>query len=829
MVWGDEPIVARFAPSSKATVVELGDAWDEGEAHWIPSENAAPVITRQVQAVAEPNQPNDPLRSGPSFDRPLERSAFSGAPAASLNEPSIARGGQAQFEQKDLGAMGTSAGGGSSAAVSSAPVVEGSATLADVSPPSAAPASDSIRWSEIPVLGADDAGSLLQQSSDVQTVRNQRRSPVAFDPRVRAFHGGQLYTQGDGAWWTPVRADLDTMLSKIDPGLLENVTVIPGPYGLRYGPGLAYLHVETAPTPRYEDCFQIHNRSGITVHPNGGQIFGRETILGGSDDWGFVFNYGHRVGSDYQAGNGLDIPASYRNVNYWGQLGVDLDSESRMEFRFGHLDQGPTQYAGQFFDINSLTTNSFALSIVKDEDFQRSKIEAWYNDTGYDGDTQQPGKRPSITNPFDPREQAFHVINRVERALESALGQTANSVSFVGNTLGELQTGGVRGVITYGETDGIQLSMGTDFRSTQQRLAESFLATAPGATGPLLDIDTNQPLSQLDDVGAFTELVLPMAEWWTVKGGTRIDSVATDVREPLRADSSLPAISSQLNQRDNLFAFYVTSDAVVTDHADLRLGLGRAERPPTLTERYADGVFLGIIQNGFSRVIGNPSLALERSWQVDMTVDIQYERLRGRMSGYHAWVQDYITYEGNLITDPVGARLLVATNTDLATIAGFETYTELDLTRRLTAFGSISYVEGRDRTLGQMLPGMYPLESTIGLRLVDQPDDSRRGVEFGARIVNDEDRIGIVRVRGTNGQDTVAVEDSTPGFTVLFLRGYWNVSDHLHFVAGVDNLGDRNYYEHLNLRLPADDNTGIPALQVLSPGISPYFGAEWTF
>ena len=97
-----------------------------------------------------------------------------------------------------------------------------------------------------------DLVGALQQSSSVQTVNNQLRNPVALDPRVRGYRYAQIYTQADGGFWLPVRQDLDTPLSMIDPTIVQQAEVVPGPYALRYGPGFSYLNVVTAPTPRYD-------------------------------------------------------------------------------------------------------------------------------------------------------------------------------------------------------------------------------------------------------------------------------------------------------------------------------------------------------------------------------------------------------------------------------------------------------------------------------------------------------------------------------------------------------------------------------------------------
>ena len=61
------------------------------------------------------------------------------------------------------------------------------------------------------------------------------------------------------------RQDMDTMLSKIDAGLIQEVTVIPGPYGVQYGPAFSFIDVETSPTPRYQNGFESASDLGFQL------------------------------------------------------------------------------------------------------------------------------------------------------------------------------------------------------------------------------------------------------------------------------------------------------------------------------------------------------------------------------------------------------------------------------------------------------------------------------------------------------------------------------------------------------------------------------------
>ena len=340
-----------------------------------------------------------------------------------------------------------------------------------------------------------------------------------------------------------------------------------------------------------------------------------------------------------------------------------------------------------------------------------------------------------------------------------------------------------------------------------------------------------------------------MTTYWTARLGTRVDWVHTNVRRgelrgiypgigPMTGtyNGSLPGVSSDLNilsQNDTMFGGYLTNDVQLTDTLGVSGGFGYAQRPPTLIDRYADAVFLGIIQSGFSRVIGRPDLDREQNLQVDLGMTMNFENARGYVRGFHAWVLDYITYSVASVNDPTGARLLSTVNTRYATLRGCEASSEFDLTGWLSPFATMTYVNGIDQEIDRPLPSIPPLQSRMGIRIHDLEGGRRWGLEFAARPVAPQNLIGTVRTTGAENDRTLdqTIEFPTAGFTTWHRRGYWNPSRNLHLVSGIDNLIDKNYIEHLSLRLPADANgpVVIPPTLVLSPGFTPYFNLEWIY
>lgn len=678
--------------------------------------------------------------------------------------------------------------------------------------------SDTATSESIEVRSPSSAAEILQDSPDIQTVNIQRRSTIAFDPRIRGFHVGQVWAQAEGIYWNPVRPDLDSMLARIDPKLIDDIRVVPGPYTARYGPGFAFIDANLADTPRYCDCPQSHNRFGYVFRANGSQHYAVDTFYGGAADYGYIVNYTYRNGADYLAGNGQRIPSSYLVNNVSTQLGFDLSSGARLELRYDFLLQQDTQIPGQFWDLDKLQTNAFAVSLIDDSQtasWTQARLDAWHHNTPARGTVRNEG--------------IFQVRERVETALEDALGEPV--VNFNGTTDARLVSSGGRAELTFGEVDGVQLVTGADVRHQRQRITENFDVTNDIDATLLTIVPTQLPASEMFNPGVYAEITLPMAYWWDANLGGRLDYVHTTTSGIDDTNTSQP-FPDDLTQDDALYSVYLMNDIKLTSNWSGTIGFGQAQRAPTLLERYADGVFVSIIQSGFTRVIGDSTLDPERLWQID--AGLAYDNgagTRAAFNAYHSWVIDYITYRGFAVRDPTGARLIRYISTPLATLVGCEAKLEYDLSSTWTAIGAMHYVEGQDQTLDAPLWGISPLEGQVGLRWHDAEDPNYLGAELLVRMVDQQDRLGVLRTGNLSDVGQETFETRTPGFTTVNLRGYWNPSERVRLIAGIENLLDRTFLQHLDNRLGADtiDGTSFPGAFAYAPGITPYLGVDWEF
>jgi len=691
------------------------------------------------------------------------------------------------------------------------------------------PGSDVVAGSEARLRATTDAGDLLGKSPQATGVEVQRRTPIINDPRIRGNRIGRL--TASGSYWVPARIDLDTPLSKVDSRIVEELEVLKGPYRSIYGPDFESVNVDWIDTPRFE-ALEWHGASIFEYKTNGEQVHGRQRAWGGNQAWGFRAGYGHRSGNDYESGNDTQFPASYN----WGEadvgLGFDLDLDTQLEVNVLRVDQNDVEFPGYAFDIDWLVTDGYEVEYVRRNQayYDELRVDGWYNRTRFEGNAQSPAKRRIF--PF------FDFID------------------YVGFTDVDSMSTGYRAMMSWGDAEVHQLSIGADLRFLKQEINE-ISSFRPPLGLPVSDANSPLPRSASVNPGLFIEDSLYLDDRLRIVVGGRADAVAAEITEDaadlqMVSTDEIPLSdllgTADFDQTFELGSVYLTGEYKLYGNWSLVGGAGHAERAPNLTELYVAETFLFVLQNGLNTLTGDPNLRKERLWQLDVGLRYADDEFRFALTGFHAWIQDYLTFENTGVnlgeTGLPEQVLLQYVNTDLATFAGFEILSDYDFNEWLTPFLAVSFVDGRDRTRRgnfatrradssspkeqiaglprgsesgvagadeEPLPSIPPLNARLGVRFHEPLDDPRWGVEISARIVDDQDRIA-----------SSLLESPTPGFTVWDVRGQWHATDRLLLTAGIENLGDINYREHLDFRSP----NGISVFQ---PGRNIYLGGELVY
>lgn len=676
------------------------------------------------------------------------------------------------------------------------------------------------------VLNTRDAGSLLERAPSTTNISLFDRRSIT-DPHIRGFDQRQFLVQMDGGQWRPARMDLDTIVSKIDSGIVQDMVVIKGPYSAMYGPGLAFLDVVTVGTPRA--CagggLVFDGRTLLTYDTNGQGWYGRQGFSGGGTNWGFRVSNGIRSASDYDSGNGTSIRSSYKQNDIDFALGYDFSEYSRLEINYVRLDVGGMEFYNQPTDLDWLVTNGFTGRYQLDytELFDHLTVTGYYNRTR---EAQDNGgfPRPVGIFTFDPMNNPI---------------QVADSNINV-STYANQESWGYRSGLTWGDFDTSHLTIGTDLRHRNNRLTETsnFDVTQVLPPGAFFDLATGEgrntfndlPDARLVNPGLFIQSTDYLTDRLSVTLGGRYDYMHTDVgtSRPFVGFYSMSGFYADVpvtpNDRDfDMWSAFVTANYDLTDELQVFVGGGHGQRPPTLFELYSLAPFVAGNQRGFAAFLGNDKLSEEKMTQIDVGFRANYANMRGSIRGFYGWCDDYITYNfggthfGLLPTTmpPTSALIRFAgfeyTNRN-AILAGFELNGDFDITDWLTAFGNIAYTEGRDRILHEPLYGIFPLQSRAGLRAYFGDNSQGFGLEFLARMIDNQDRVAA-----SLGELT------TPGYTVFDMRAYIRVTQNLLLTGGCLNFTDKNYFNHYDYR---DAFEGTPSFQI---GRNFYFGTELVY
>jgi iron complex outermembrane recepter protein len=671
--------------------------------------------------------------------------------------------------------------------------------------------------------GVTSAGDLLKQ---IPNVYGRRLSGINVDPRVRGFNSSQLNANANGMTQYKALQDIDSLLSQIDPGVIQDVEVIEGPYTSLYGPGFAFINVDLVGSKRYERP-EIHSAPVYNYASNGQIMYGRENIWGGSKDWGMFCTYGVRTGNDYTAGaaDPFRVPSSFEKWDTMLSVSYSLTPIARLEFDFLHTDMNNVEIPGVVYDPENSTNNQFNVRYIIQEtpDGPRDLLlQAWHQETFFHGDASSESKQRTFYYPFI-----------TTTYVDYSSGDPVNAFANGNNV-----STGVRLLRTFGDTGEPLLTVGADWRRNAQRYQE-FDVDADGVVvwgGNYYGI----PSAVSDDIGALMHLDLPLTDRLSATVGGRVDydKVNFDAQDPVVTHFDPGAYfffqPGFNNPAYTLGMAYINGKYKLNDTDTLSAGTGFAMRAPNLSELYFDGPYVPFARFGNSVLEGLSILKPEKNWQCDIGLTCERKPFRYGARGYYATLWDYILpipawtdaseysthylhrnfqYFPEDYRDDYGypsengdtvACCYQYENISLAMLWGCDLFGELEIRRGLTLFGCVSYNQGRNLGRAQFLdagsesavdgevvripgseslPNIYPLNGWISLKCFDAENDKWQ-IEFVTRLVNSQNEVAV----------SLAELPST-AFTVFDLRGYYRCSQNLRLSLSLENLLNTYYAE----------------------------------
>lgn len=290
---------------------------------------------------------------------------------------------------------------------------------------------------------------------------------------------------------------------------------------------------------------------------------------------------------------------------------------------------------------------------------------------------------------------------------------------------------------------------GLDYQDNEHSFRSAASMMTPTVTGkPRIDD------AEFSAKGIFAELHQELATQSRLVGGLRVDDTNA---KALAAFGTVAAGTSDDNT--NLGGF-LRFEQDLGEALSLSAGLGRAERSPDYWER----------KRFFF-------LESEKSSQLDAGLKYRSSTLRATLSLYYNKIDNFI-----LIT-PTGAENVEAT------LYGGEADVSYFLTKGLHLDATAAYTRGANDTYGTPLAQVAPPEATLGVGY----EDAVWSTAFLVRGVMKQNRVQV-------GYGTIVGTDlgETPGFVTMAVNGGYRSNFGTLFTAGVDNLMDKTYAEHIS-------------------------------
>ncbi|WP_169858723.1 TonB-dependent copper receptor [Pseudomonas lundensis] len=604
---------------------------------------------------------------------------------------------------------------------------------------------------------ASDGGDYLKTIPGFALIRN---GGTNGDPVLRGMFGSRLNILTNGGMMLgacPGRMDAPT--SYISPETYDQLTVIKGPQTVLWGPGASAGTILFDRAP--EHFGELGTRVNASVLAGSNGRFDKTIDAAAGGPLGYVRVIGNTAHSDdYKDGNGDTVPSRYDKWNGDIALGWTPDADTLLELTAGKGD-GEARSAGRGMDGSQYKRESLGLRFEKSnigEVLDKVEAQVYYN-------------------------YADHVMDNYTLRTPSGTGMMAGPMAS--NV--DRRTLGARIKATWRWAD-YQLISGIDAQTNEHRKR----------MGMGIDTYKDQNWSKDADFhnyGAFGELTWYAAERDRVITGARLDRAsAKDFRARLGSGMmSKPNPTLDKTRADTLPSGFVRYEHDLADSpTTVYAGLGHAQRFPDYWELFSPSSGPAGSVNAFD------AIKPEKTTQLDMGLQYKTERLEAWASVYAGEIRDYILFDyakGSSQAQNVNARVM-----------GGELGAAYQLTARWKADATLAYAWGKNTTDGKALPQMPPLDTRLGLTYSE--DDWSAGALW--RVVARQDRID------RNAGNVVGKDyDKSAGFGVFSLNGAYRLSKNLKVSAGVDNLLDKNYSEHLNMAgnagygYPATDPTPI--------------------
>jgi iron complex outermembrane receptor protein len=621
-----------------------------------------------------------------------------------------------------------------------------------------------------------DLGDYLRNTPNVSGIR---KGGGAIDPVIRGYKFSQINVVIDGGMkienGCPNRMDPATSHIEIED--LSGIDVIKGPYQLSQGQALGgTINLETEnPVPFAK--WEIHGNAllGYESNRNGGKE--HFTLYGGNSKVYFRLSGGYREYDDYTSGNNGDsarvFNTSFKKYNYSAKLGWSPTSNQSIIASYQEVHGRNVMFPALAMDEVSDDTKMFSV------DYSLKNL---------------PGKLNFVNA------KLYHT--KVDHLMDNSERETWKSKQMVADVDASYTGGKASAGITNNNS---KIETGFDFESIKKDGVRTMRMLM---MGNMVTKKFNLwKDAQINNAGVF-------AIYNTSIGHYMLMASLRGDYNSAKSEDTLKLIKDNVSYFDKTSSVHFNWSANVGitrklgDRFTLSLAAARGSRNANMLERYIKLLSVGYDTYDY---LGNPLLDPEINHEIDFTITYASAKT-GKLYAnlFHSWVKDYISAKwlapSIIMPATVGAPgVKQFVNVPLAIFKGFEfgysspddrklfvniiaaitSGTFPETTKYLITNGKVS---GDTLIKNDAVPEIPPFETTVTV-----------GYNFMKGKV--KPKISYRYAAAQKHISEAFYEAETPSFSIINASVNVQISKNISVLAGVNNLLDKAYYEHLNRKI----------------------------
>lgn len=593
-----------------------------------------------------------------------------------------------------------------------------------------------------------------------------KRGAYALEPQMNGFSGGQLNVTIDGMKMFGACTDkMDPITSYIEPSNLKAIKLKSGTNCSENGCNIGGSVDMTLQEPNVTDAQQHFSSVAFgyeSISKSRNVLFSVGTGIG---KWAWMADGVYRKTENYTAGNGKIVPFSqFEKTNLHTALKYNPDKVNSFKADVLYDVARNVGYPALPMDVSTAKASLFALEYIRKATVQL-KAKLYYN-------------------------RVIHIMDDSQRdslyLLKAKPVGKSDSVYMRMDMPGRSSTLGAYVQLVLPWSVRNRLTLKAD-NYTNNSIAEMtmHMRYAGLAPEPAMYMQT-WPAMLRNVSGVYVENSTYLSPKLSLTVNARVDYTIDHLQSQYGQDQfsvfnySLGKVQRKLIKSFNLQAQYqIANDITVTATA------GHSERMPTIGERL--GFYLFNAYDGYD-YIGNPYIKTEKSNFLKFAFQLSKSTLKINVSPSVSFLSDYIMGLTDADIAPMNfyaKGIRVYSNVPKAKLLSMDMqllYTPLP---HYSVFWLSKFTYGEINT-GEAMPLIPPLKNVVAFQY--QNNEFQLQAECESAL-------------GQQWINTGYGEQTTPAYTVFNVKssyGFLLSKVAFHFSAGVTNLFNKVYYEHLD-------------------------------